>query len=67
VLLKTGSFGIIIQFNTQQQLKRVTGQIGFPGWELLWIGVIHIALGPNVLLCLFSVHFLSIPYLPVAH
>jgi len=60
VLLKTESFGIIIQLSTQQQLKRVTGQIGFPGWEL-WIGVIHIALGPNVVLGLISVHFQSMP------
>jgi len=66
VLLKTESFGIIIQFTTQQQLKRVTGQIGFPGWELLWIGVIHIALGPIVVLGLFSVHFQSMPQLPFA-
>jgi hypothetical protein len=66
VLLKTESFGIIIQFTTQQQLKRVTGQIGFPGWELLRIGVIDIALAPNVALGLLSVHFLSMPHLPVA-
>jgi len=61
VLLKTESFGIIIQFSTQQQLKRVTGQIGFPGWELLWIGVIYIALGSNVVLGLLSVHFQLMP------
>jgi len=42
-------------------LKRVTGQIGFPGWELLWIGVIHIALGPNVVLGLLPVYFQSMP------
>jgi len=61
MLLKTESFGIIIQFTTQQQPKRVTGQIGFPGWELLWIGVIHTVLVPNVVLGLLSVHFQSMP------
>jgi hypothetical protein len=65
VLLKTESFGIIIQFTTQEQLKRVTGQIGFTGWESLWIGVIHIVLGPNVVLGLLSVHFQWMAYLSV--
>jgi hypothetical protein len=66
VLLKTKTWEQIVQFSMQQKRNCVTGQIGFPGWELLWISVIHIALGPNLVFASFSEYFQSIPQLPVA-